>query len=250
MSRLCTILLSLIICCSCSFGDKIEYPTKALTIIGASFAYPENGWFELACEELGYHPINRAVSGSHIKDIALQFSELGVFTREEMDITESLVIMFTHDLDVYVDGAVYGDTLSDNPSNAECFDYVIRRYIGACQALEFDRSSKWYGVKGGKPADIILCTHWHDARVRYNTSVRQLARHWNGVTRLCEFDTQIGFSKDNPDPETGVQISVLYAHPDNGATEIIDGVEYGWHPKRGRDSEIQQKMAQIFCDCF
>ena len=55
---------------------------------------------------------------------------------------------------------------------------------------------------------------------------------------------------NKPDPKTGKQMSVFYAHPDANANEIIDGVEYGWHPKRGRDSEIQQRMADIFCKCF
>ena len=84
----------------------------------------------------------------------------------------------------------------------------------------------------------------------FNDSVRRLAERWTGYVRLCEFDKNIGFTKDLPDLESGKQVSVIFAHPGNGATEVIDGVEYGWHPKRGRDSEIQQRMADIFCKCF
>ncbi|MBR5886425.1 MAG: DUF5040 domain-containing protein, partial [Alistipes sp.] len=110
--------------------------------------------------------------------------------------------------------------------------------------------STWYGIVGGKPIDIIICTHWHDGRVEFNESVRRLAVRWEGYVRLCEFDKNIGFTKDSSDVQTDKQVSVLYAHPDANATEIINGVEYGWHPKRGRDSYIQRVMADIFCKSF
>lgn len=242
------VLLTLV---SCSKRDSVDIQTDAMAIVGASFAYPENGWFELACERLGYAPINRAVSGENIKHTALKFKNMTQFSKTEMDSFATLVIMHTHDFDVYGgDEFVAVEVLGDNPTPAEAYDYVIRRYITMCQTLEFDTSSVWYGVEGGKPVDIILCTHWHDARDRFNSSVRRLAVRWEGYARLCEFDKFIGFSKDSPDPDSGKQISVLYAHPDANATEIIDGVEYGWHPKRGKDSEIQQRMAQIFCNSY
>ena len=243
-------MLSLFALGSCSKPQSADVQTDALAIVGASFAYPENGWFEIACERLGYRPINKAISGENIKHTALKFKNLTQFTKAELDSFGSLVIMHTHDFDVYGgDDFLPVEKLTDSPTPAEAYDYVIRRYIAMCQALEFDESSAWYGIDGGKPVDIILCTHWHDARETFNSSVRRLATRWAGYARLCEFDTQIGFTKDSPDPETGKQISVYYAHPDANATEIIGGVEYGWHPKRGRDSEIQQTMAQIFCKC-
>ena len=37
---------------------------------GASFASSNNGWFELACTKLGVTPMNKAVSGSHITNLA------------------------------------------------------------------------------------------------------------------------------------------------------------------------------------
>ena len=251
MRKIVSLFVSLLLLCSCNKKVGVDIQTDALAIVGASFAYPENGWFELACEQLGYVPINKAISGENIKHTALKFKHMAQFTKAECDRFGTLVIMHTHDFDVYGgDEFVAVEELSDNPTPAEAYDYVIRSYIAMCQALEFDALSVWYGIKGGKPIDIILCTHWHDARVVFNDSVRRLAARWAGYVRLCEFDTQIGFTKENLDPESGKQVSVLYAHPDANATEIIDGVEYGWHPKRGRDSEIQQTMAQIFCDSY
>jgi hypothetical protein len=191
---------------------------------------------------MGLKPINKAISGSNIKDTAQSMRENSLFTLEELDSFATFAIMHTHNYNVY-------DGVGVHTPYVEAYDYVIKQYSALCQALEFNPDSKWFGIAGGKPVDILICTHWHDARTNFNESVRKLDEKWESV-RLCKFDEQIGFTKDKPDPQTGVQISVYYAHPDQNATEIMGGVEYGWHPKRGRDSEIQQRMADIFCKCF
>lgn len=214
----------------------------SLCIVGASFAYPENCWFEMACERLNLKPINKAISGTDIIDTAQSMKDNTLFTREELDSFATFVIMHTHNYDICSEVGVHAPF-------AAAYDYVIRGYIAMCQALENNSDSKWYGVEGGKPVDILICTHWHNARKYFNRSVREFAKKWDCV-RLCKFDEQIGFTMDKPDAKTGKQISVFFAHPDANATEIIDGVEYGWHLKRGRDSEIQQRMADIFCKCF
>ncbi len=237
------ILLFTLLCCGCNTEEQqSKITTDSLCIVGASFAYPENCWFELACEQLQLKPINKAISGSNIKDTAKSMRENSLFTLEELDSFATFAIMHTHNYNVY-------DGVGVHTPYVEAYDYVIKQYIALCQALEFNPDSKWFGIAGGKPVDILICTHWHDARTNFNESVRKLDDKWESV-RLCKFDEQIGFTKDKPDPQTGVQISVYYAHPDQNATEIMGGVEYGWHPKRGRDSEIQQRMADIFCKCF
>ena len=247
MRKVLVILFALLICGCGVENQNAEIQAKGVCIIGASFAYPENGWFELACEELGCMPINKAVSSENIIHNALRFKDKTQFAEGEMDTFSTFVIMHTHNIDAYCEES---GKFGENPTIAEAYDYVIRSYISMCRELEFNSSSAWYGIVGGKPVDIILCTHWHDARVTFNDSVRRLAERWTGYVRLCEFDKNIGFTKDLPDLESGKQVSVIFAHPGNGATEVIDGVEYGWHPKRGRDSEIQQRMADIFCKCF
>ena len=35
-------------------------------LTGASFAIPENGWFEMGCKDLGAEAINKSVSGEAI----------------------------------------------------------------------------------------------------------------------------------------------------------------------------------------
>ena len=94
--------------------------------------------------------------------------------------------------------------------------------------------------QSGKPALIVLCTHWHDARTAYNESVRKLAAKWG--LPLVEFDANIGFSRHMPHPVTGGQISLIYADD----TQVVNGVRVGWHPLRGKDQYIQRKMAAIF----
>ena len=57
----------------------------SLCIVGASFAYPENCWFEMACERLNLKPINKAISGTDIIDTAQSMKDNTLFTREELD---------------------------------------------------------------------------------------------------------------------------------------------------------------------
>ena len=54
---------------------------KDLTILlsGASFASPENGWFEIGCETLQAKGINRAINGEAINLIPI-FLKNGVFS--------------------------------------------------------------------------------------------------------------------------------------------------------------------------
>lgn len=222
---------------------------KDLTILlsGASFASPENGWFEIGCETLQAKGINRAINGEAITDVANRMARGDLYSRQELDKVDIFVIMQVHNKDVYEDnGLKYEYSEYSLPFTrdhyAEAFDYVIKKYISDCFQLQFDIHSKYYGVKGGKPAVIVLCTHWHDARVIYNESIRRLSNKWGFP--LVKFDEQIGFTKSVEHPQTHKQTSILYATD----TENIDGIVYGWHPCRGKNSFIQKRMAAIFVD--
>ena len=220
---------------------------KKLTVLlsGTSFASVDNGWFELGCEALRAKGINRAIGGEAIADVANRMSRGDLYSREELDEVDVFVIMQVHNRDVYAPNELKKDyheyALPFTRGNyAAAFDYVIKKYISDCYQLQFDKGSKYYGVKGGKPAVILLCTHWHDARVVYNESIRKLSDKWGFP--LVKFDEQIGFSKTVEHPETHRQTSTLFADD----TECIDGVEYGWHPNRGKDCYIQNRMAAVF----
>jgi len=228
-----------------SAQEKSEKYTILLT--GASFASSNNGWFELGCDHLDAKAINRAIGGEAIANTANKMAEGALYTQEELEDMDAFVIMHVHDRDVYEDSQVK-DNLEeyalpfDRSNYAATYDYVIKKYINDCYNLKFNTESKYYNTMYGKPAVVVLCTHWHDSRPVFNTSVRQLALKWGFP--LVEFDRYIGFSKNQPYPVNGEQYSIQYALD----KETVNGVVYGWHPLQGKDKYIQQRMAAIFAD--
>ena len=245
MKKLLTLLLALPL----AWGHATAQENAKYTILltGASFASPQNGWFEIGCRQLDARALNRAIGGESIADTANRMAEGTLWNAGELDEMDALVIMQVHNRDVSATGGLkekYTDytTPFDRSNYAAAFDYVIKRYQSECYALKDDPKSKYYGTKSGKPAVIVLCTDWHDARTTYNAAIRRLAARWG--LPLVEFDRNIGFSKDTPNPATGTQQSLLHAQD----TQTIEGVAYGWHPQRGQDKYIQQRMAAFFTD--
>ena len=217
-----------------------------------------NRWFEDACGKLGVIPINHAIGGQSINNTASMMKDAdaskphgSLFMENGVDIFDDVsvfIIMQVHNQNVYYTGS---KTLSDYLSGsvngyAEAFDYTIKQY------------EKWC-ADSGKYCQILLCTHWHDARVTFNTAIRKLSKKWG--LPLCEFDTKVGFSKNTP-LDSGKQISVLYSWDSNGqsagSVETINGVVYGWHMKKPtyttvdnyQLSPIQKRMSKIFQSCF
>lgn len=248
---LCISLLILTSIAACS-QEKKDQTTKeknkyTIFLTGASFASSNNGWFELACKELNATPVNKAVGGEAVVDAANLMAEGKLYSPEELEAMDAFVIMHVHDRDVTDISALkdsYTDykTPFDRSNYAIAYDYMIKKYITECYNLKFDKNSKYYGTENGKPVNIMLSTHWHDARTRFNSSIRVLGERWGFP--IVEFDKYIGFSKNHLHPVTGKQYSILYSHNN----EIIDGVEFGWHPYEGQDQCIQQRMAAIFTD--
>ena len=251
-------ILSIVLLLWCTVSNPIyaqqgentnNHETQKYNILltGASFASPQNGWFELGCEELDATPINRAVGGESIANTANRMIDGTLYTMQELDNMDAFVIMQVHNRDAFDESQLksnYKDykTPFDRDNYAKAFDYVIKRYITECYELKDNPKSQYYGSKSGKPVVIVLCTNWHDARITYNTSIRQLANKWG--LPLVEFDKYIGFSKNVPHPVTGEQTSLLFATD----TQTIEGTKYGLHPDRGHDKYIQQRMAAIYVD--
>ena len=238
-----------------------------------------NGWFEIACEKLGLLPLNKARSGSTIIDFARGISGKAdaqgnkvnaAWTDEEFEEFDILAIMHTHNYDI-ADSSVIKDNYDGSETFlnlplknagrvgyicdqltpeyfAQAYDYVLKEYAKKCYACKDKVGSRWYGTKMGKPFKVILCTHWHDARITFNESVRELQQKWG--FELCQFDKHVGFSKNQVNPSTGEQTSILYCDNDIANTEDISGVTYGWHPTRGKEAYIQKAMASIFVDAI
>lgn len=247
MRKLIVVLMALMSILPLFCQEKITSGKYTLLLTGASFASHKNGWFELGCEQLNAVCLNRARDGEAIANTANRMIDGTLYSPEELENIDALVIMQVHDRDVFEDSMLkekYTDypIPFDRSNYAAAYDYVIKRYMTECYNLQFDEKSKYYGNKTGKPAIIVLCTHWHDGRTLFNSSVRKLAAKWG--LPLVEFDKNIGFSKNVLHPVTGEQISQIYAQD----FQKTDGILYGWHPKRGKDQYIQQRMASIFVD--
>lgn len=242
MKKFAIILASALTALSMYATDADGKPVMLLT--GASFAVPENGWFEIGCEDMGVTPINKAVSGEAIYHTARRMDNGTFYTTAELDEIDVFVIGHVHNQNVANEQWIKENwedyqNIATTTDYAVTYDYVIKRYIADCKALKDNPDSRFYGTEDGKPVKIILCTHWHDSRTTYNPAIRKLAERWGFP--LVEFDTNIGFSKD--DVAAGeTQPSIAMAHD----TETIGGVKYGWHPLRGSNSHIQRRMAQIF----
>ena len=214
-------------------------------LTGASFASYRNGWFEIGCKHLNAFPINRAVDGHSIVNTANQMNEGTLYTSEELDSISAFVIMHVHNRDVFDETQLLDDykaytTPFTRDNYAISYDYVIKKYIDDCFQLRNNPKSCYYGTELGKPAIIVLCTDWHDARETYNSSIRKLAVKWG--LPLIEFDKEIGFSKNMLHPVTKKTFSLFYSKD----SQMINGVKYGWHPRRGASEYIQQRMAAIF----
>lgn len=212
-------------------------------LAGASFAVKENGWFELACEAFQAEPINKAVSGEAIRHTATALFNGVFYTRDELERIDAFIIMHVHEQDVAKTEGIkenYEDyTEQEIQQYHLAYDYVIKKYKADCLRLKDDPRSKYFGTENGKPATLVLCTHWHDSRTTYNTAIRKLAAQWD--LPLIKWDENIGFTKNKPD-ENGKQPSLRFALDTQTQT---DGIAYGWHPLRGKEQDIQQKMARI-----
>lgn len=215
--------------------------SRHFMLTGASFGVPENGWFELSCKAFNAEAMNKSVSGEAIYHTANRMATNTFYTKDELERTDVFIIMHVHNQNVADPTWLktnYSEYTMPTSNYAIAYDYVIKRYKEDCYKLKDDPASQYYGTENGKPAVIVLCTHWHDSRTTYNVAIRQLAQKWQ--LPLVEWDTNIGFTKNVL--VDGKQPSLQYARD----TEVINGVTYGWHPLRGQEQYIQKKLSEIF----
>ncbi len=179
--------------------EKSQTPAYRLLLAGASFAYSQNTWFETGCKKLNALPVNKGNGkGGSIVNLANSMADGSFYTAAELDSIDAFVIMHVHERDVFSGKNLKLHLRDYTPpfaadDYAEAYDYVIKRYTTDCYNQKTNPASKYYGKPFGKPAVIVLSTHWHDARTLYNSSIRSLADKWG--LPLIEFDKNIGFSK-------------------------------------------------------
>lgn len=222
--------------------------SKNILLEGASFASDfNNHWFSYLCTDLKIRGYNKSISGTSIKNTAQRMYDGTLYTLEELDDIGIFMLMHVHNQDV-CDGKDIKKSIDDyefpsyNLSYSQAYDYVIRKYQIDCYNLKFNKNSKWYKSINGKPCIIVCLTHWHDARVCFNESIRLLQDIHKFY--LCDIDKKIGFSKDDVCVDD-VQPSLFYSID----SESINGVKYGWHMVNqevdGNRCFIQNKLSQI-----
>lgn len=264
-------------------GKAILKTGEYLLGLGASFMRgnatgdgTNNSWLHTLASKIGINCYNDASGGTNICYHANRLfagTILGTGNAPIADVS-AVLIMHTHNKDVYTLPEPFASySVADYESNvlpfstttgdelpsleyAKAFDYCIKKiialYKNKVSSVEYVSSvASYMGTYVPKPCQIVLATHWHDARTIYNESVRKLALKW-GIP-LVRFDDKIGFTKDQLNPSTGAQASIEYVGNVDGASplETINGVVYGWHPMCGSaDVYIQRKMASIAKESF
>lgn len=221
---------------------------KTIFLSGASIAMIANGWFENACERLGYKHRNVSVSGESIVNAANKLWRGTLFESLGSLAVDVLVLSHVHNYNVAstdstgilagtvaeyeakgyaADGTLLDHAPDpDNPDEyliapgggntteryAAGFDYVLKKWAEMCLAEKDDESSRWYGTKTGKPFSVIICSYWHDGRVTYNDAAKILAERHGAL--FCDFASQIGFSYKQTDPSdaNSVRQSALYCN--------------------------------------
>ena len=219
---------------------------RNILLTGASFAYSGNKWFGYVCKNLNVTGYNKAVSGETMQHTAQKIHDGTLYSQTEFEDFDVLLIFHSHNQAVNNTANIktdYNDYTFPITDRSAQWDYVLKKYAADCYAARLNPDSRWYGTKYGKPYMVVVCTHWHDARTIFNDSIRELQKKWGFI--LCEFDTRIGFSKNQVHPVTGEQVSILHCDNPSGDTEVINGVTYGWHPTRDKDAWIQHQMASI-----
>lgn len=255
-----------------SLGSNIvARPNNKIVLVGASFASPGNGWFELACHKLGLTAVNRAIGGqsiiSNVAERMLDADETmlhgSLFYVDGKDIFEEVkafVIMMTHNNDVYLSDKEYEQYSLDyyhtngvGTNVKMAWDYVIKQYKQWCAEYTITQhraqgEQEVDDILGTKECQILICSNWNYGRTLYNDSSRKLAKRF-GLS-YCAFDENISLGKesfveatlntdDNLVPTLGIyHQSILYSHFDSfyqgawaGKTQNINGILYGWHPQ-------------------
>ncbi|MBR5240984.1 MAG: DUF5040 domain-containing protein, partial [Muribaculaceae bacterium] len=264
---------------SVKYATSVSVPRGGFVFAdGASFlARDKEEWLSSAMRELGLKHKSVAVGGENIRHTAYRLCKDTEYTPDDLEEMDVFLIQHVHNQDVFTlsqdsqdrtiaeyEAIINATTHDYAPLDyAEAFDYVIKKHMANCYSLKDKEGSKWYGIKSGKPMQMLLCTHWHDARTTYNESVRKLCAKW-GIA-LCEMDINIGFATSGVHPVATydgapAQVSLLYAQKQGGGLGSIDEsdtqetnkIVYGWHQNIGDENfnYLTRKMASILMRCF
>lgn len=245
-------------------GDIIFDPAVSNTpIIDREIDVPENAAYVLIkrmyfpgsitkVRGVGYGILQKTVAEYEAKGYDASNNPLTV-PMDKTDLTQRIVPYGSY-------GGAPGAQVSNNLYDeryAAGYDYLLKKYALDCYNLRLNPDSKYYGTKSGKPVIIVCTTQWHDGYVRFNDSVKIMAKRHGAI--VCDVANNVGFSYLQTDPTNDDSIRWGALHCNNAAigsgndteTIPIHGVMYtgmGWHPTRQWDCYIQMKRAQILAE--
>lgn len=244
-------------------GDIIFDPAVSNTpIIDREIDVPENAAYVLIkrmyfpgsitkVRGVGYGILQKTVAEYEAKGYDASNNPLTV-PMDKTDLTQRIV--------PYGGLGAPGAQVPNNLYDERCaagYDYLLKKYALDCYNLRLNPDSKYYGTKSGKPVIIVCTTQWHDGYVRFNDSVKIMAKRHGAI--VCDVANNVGFSYLQTDPTNDDSIRWGALHCNNAAigsgndteTIPIHGVMYtgmGWHPTRQWDCYIQMKRAQILAE--
>ena len=244
-------------------GDIIFNPAVSNTpIIDREIDVPENAAYVLIkrmyfpgsitkVRGVGYGILQKTVAEYEAKGYDASNNPLTV-PMDKTDLTQRIVPYGG----LGAPGAQFPNNLYDE-RYAAGYDYLLKKYALDCYNLRLNPDSKYYGTKSGKPVIIVCTTQWHDGYVRFNDSVKIMAKRHGAI--VCDVANNVGFSYLQTDPTNDDSIRWGALHCNNAAigsgndteTIPIHGVMYtgmGWHPTRQWDCYIQMKRAQILAE--
>ena len=245
-------------------GDIIfdPKPTTIMPIIDREIDVPENAAYVLIkryyfpgsitmVRGVGYGILQKTVAEYEAKGYDANNNPLTV-PMNKTDLTQRIVPYGGQG----APGAQVPNNLYDE-RYAAGYDYLLKKYALDCYNLRLNPDSKYYGTKSGKPVIIVCTTQWHDGYVRFNDSVKIMAKRHGAI--VCDVANNVGFSYLQTDPTNDDSIRWGALHCNNAAigsgndteTIPIHGVMYtgmGWHPTRQWDCYIQMKRAQILAE--
>ena len=104
MKRLTSLFFILIACAANLAAQSTKQNSYTFLLTGASFASPNNGWFEIGCSLVGATPINRAIGGEAIADAANRMNAGTLYSREELEKIDEVVECYytTGDYDLLI----------------------------------------------------------------------------------------------------------------------------------------------------
>lgn len=228
---------------------EIDVPANAAYVLIKRYYFPGS---ITTVRGVGYGILQKTVAEYEAKGYDASNNPLTV-PMDKTDLTQRIVPYGGY-------GGAHGAQVPNNLYDeryAAGYDYLLKKYALDCYNLRLNPDSKYYGTKSGKPVVIVCTTQWHDGYVRFNDSVKIMAKRHGAI--VCNVADNVGFSYLQTDPTNDDSIRWGALHCNNAAigsgndteTIPIHGVMYtgmGWHPTRQWDCYIQMKRAQILAE--